>query len=176
LDALDDEIIQQSWVSWVKKTKGKKKGGVKVGIATRASSRIPKDGRSILEKATQHAVHKDDTSKGNTSNKFLILNNLDNEYIHDVAFKLDLCVENIYTQIEVFKAEEKVRAALAKANYREYLASVNKRIAPQGEEEVQEYNLSVIDNSAREAKVVHTQMSPKNIPSKGRGRPRKLSK
>jgi hypothetical protein len=84
-------------------------------------------------------------------------------------------VENIYTQIEVFKAEEKVRAALAKANYREYLASVNKRTAPQGEE-VQEYNLSVIDNSAREAKVVHTQMSPKNIPSKGRGRPRKLSK
>jgi GH18 family chitinase len=76
----------------------------------------------------------------------------------------------------VFKAEEKVRAALAEANYREYLASVNKRIAPQGEEEVQEYNLSVIDNSAREAKVVHTQMSPKNIPSKGRGRPRKLSK
>lgn len=173
---MDDEIIQQSWVSWVKKTKGKKKGGVKVGIATRASSRIPKDGRSILEKTTQHVVHKDDTSKGNTSNKFLVLNNLDNEYIHDVAFKLDLCVENIDTQIEVFKAEEKVRAALAKANYREYLASVNKRTAPQGEEEVQEYNLSVIDNSARGAKVVHTQMSPKKIPSKGRGRPRKLSK
>ncbi|CAD6240160.1 unnamed protein product [Miscanthus lutarioriparius] len=46
LDALDDEIIQQSWVSSVKKTKGKKKGGGKVGSPTsgaspRAASMMP---------------------------------------------------------------------------------------------------------------------------------------
>lgn len=142
-------------------------------IATRASSRIPKDGRSILEKAIQHAAYKDDTSKGITSNPFLVLSNLDNEYIHDVTAQLDLDVENIDTQIEVFRAEEKVRAALAEANYREYLDSVNKKTAPQGEEELQEYNLNVIDNSARGAEDVITQMSPKVPPKRDRGRPKK---
>jgi hypothetical protein len=160
-----------------RRRKKKRKREGKVVIATRASSRISKDGRSILEKATQHAAYKDDTSKGTTSsNPFLVLSNLDNEYIHDVTAQLDLVVENIDTQIEVFRAEEKVRAALAEANYREYLDSVNKRTAPLGEEELQEYNLNMIDNSARGAKDVMTQMSPKVPPKRGRGRPKKKSK
>lgn len=168
LDEIYEDSSQQTWVSSAKKKKKRKNGGGKVIIATRASSKIPKDGRSILEKATQHATYKDDTSNGTTSsNQFLVLSNLDNEYTLDVTAKLDLNLENIDTQIEVFRAEENVRAILAEANYKEYLDSVNKKIAPQGEEELQEYNLSVIDNSAREAGDVHTQLSPK-IPRRGR--------
>jgi hypothetical protein len=41
-----------------------------------------------------------------------------------------LNIDNIDTQIEVFRAEEKVRAALAEANYKDYLASVNRKTAP----------------------------------------------
>lgn len=177
LDEILEDPTQQAWVSSAKKKKGKRKGEGKVVIATRASSRIPKDGRSILEKATQHAAYKDDTSTGTTSsNPFLVLSNLDNEYIHDVTVQLDLDVENIDTQIEVFRAKEKVRAALAEANYRKYLDSVNKKTVPQGEEELQEYTLEVIDNSARGTEDVITQMSPKVPPKRGRGRPKKKSK
>lgn len=116
----------------------------------------------------------DDISKGTTiSNQFLVLNSLDDTYIQDVVTKLDLNIENIDTQIEVFRAEEKVRAALAEANYTEYLASVNKKTAPQGEQELQEYSLDVIDNSARGPEDVSTQTSSRGARvTRGRGRPR----
>jgi hypothetical protein len=55
-------------------------------------------------------------------------------YIHayepSIVTNLDLNIDNIDTQIEVFRAEEKVRAALAEANYKDYLASVNRKTAP----------------------------------------------
>jgi hypothetical protein len=55
-------------------------------------------------------------------------------YIHayepSTVTNLDLNIDNIDTQIEVFRAEEKVRAALAEANYKDYLASVNRKTAP----------------------------------------------
>jgi hypothetical protein len=55
-------------------------------ITTRASSRISNDGRTIQEKATQPASDKDNTSKGTTSsNQFLVLNTLADEYIEDVV-------------------------------------------------------------------------------------------
>jgi hypothetical protein len=136
-------------------------------MATRASSRIPKDGRTVLEKATQHVQQKNDTSKGiHISNQFLILNNLENDYICDVASTLDLNIENVDTQLEVFKAEERVRAALAEANYKEYSASVNKRTSPQDEEEIQEYNLEAFDNLARDAEGMPKQLILKT-PQKG---------
>lgn len=136
-------------------------------MATRASSRIPKDGRTVLEKATQHVQQKNDTSKGtHISNQFLILNNLENDYICDVASKLDLNIENVDTQLEVFKAVERVRAALVEANYKEYLASVNKRTTPQDEEEIQEYNLEAFDNSARDAEGMPKQLKLKTPPKK----------
>jgi hypothetical protein len=108
-----------------------------------------------MEKAIQRTQDKNDTSKGMcASNPFLVLNSLDNEYINDVAPKLDLTIENIDTQLEVFRAEERVRGALAEANYKEDLASVNKKTSPQGEEELQEFSLDVIDNSARDVEVL----------------------
>lgn len=96
-----------------------------------------------MEKAIQRAQDKNDTSKGiSNTNQFLVLNNISNGYIHDVTASLGLDIDDIDTQIEVFRAEEKVRAALAEANYKEYLAYVNSKTAPQGEEATQEYNLN----------------------------------
>lgn len=76
----------------------------------------------MLEKATQRASEKDDLNSGtHSSNQILFLSNLDNNYIQDIVSKLDLDVSNIDDQLETFRAEEVVRAALAEANYREYL-------------------------------------------------------
>ena len=145
-------------------------------IATRVSNKIQKDGRSMLEKDIQQAQNKDDLSKGiSESNQFLVLNNLSNDYIQDVASALDLDIVNIDTQIEVFRAEEKVRAALAEANYKEYLDSVNKKTTPQGEEAIQEYSLNAIDNTSRGFAVESNNETVLVAPRK-RGRPKKLSK
>lgn len=61
---------------------------------------------------------------------------------------LDIEIENVDTQIDVFREEERVRVALAEANYK-FLASVNKRTAPLGEE-LQKYMMNVADNSVRD--------------------------
>lgn len=176
IDEVTEEILQQPWVSSAKKKKDKNKGAMKVVVATRTSSRVPKDGRTVMEKAIQRTQDKNDTSKGMcASNPFLVLNSLDNEYINDVASKLDLTIENIDTQLEVFRAEERVRGALAEAKYKEYLALVNKKTSPQGEEELHEFSLGVIDNSARDVEVLSRQVDVKDPPKK-RGRPKKKSK
>jgi len=172
------EDSQHPWMVSRSKKKKKKQRRTKGIIATRESSRVPKDGRTMLEKAVQRAEAKDVTTKGNVStNQFLILNELDNDYIHNVASELDLEIENIDTQIETFKAEERVRAALAEANYKEYLDRINKKNAPRGEEELQEFSLSIIDNSTREVGLENS--SPHNessVPPRGRGRPKNKKK
>lgn len=82
-----------------------------------------------MEKATQRAQDKDVASKGTTSaNQFLILNELNTEHIQNIAAGLDLEIDNLDTHIETFRAEERIRAALAKANYRDYLDKINKRL------------------------------------------------
>jgi hypothetical protein len=91
----------------------------------------------MMEKATQHTKERNELSKGkNNSNQFLVLNNLSNEDIKKVTDNLDITIENIDDQIEVFRVEERARATFAEANRKEYLASVNKKTAPQGDEEL----------------------------------------
>jgi hypothetical protein len=140
LDEFLKDIKYETWVSKSNRKKQTKKGRGIITVAIRTSSRVPKDGRSMMEKSTQHAKERNEIIKGtNNANHFLILNNLSNEYIKNVT-------DN---QLEVFRAEERVRAALAEANYKEYLASTNRKTAPQGDEELQEFSLKVVDNSAR---------------------------
>lgn len=71
-------------------------------------------------------------------------------------------------QIDTFRAEEKVRAALAEANYKEYLEKGKKNTTPPGEEELQELTLSIIDNSSRGAELDKGNIS-QQVPPKGRG-------
>lgn len=149
LEEILEEIFYETWVSSIAKKKEKKLGRGRAVVTTRTSNGAPKDGRTILEMVTQRAQARDDTSKGiNDSNQFLSLNNLSNEYIHDIMDNLDIEIENVDTQIDVFREEERVRVALAEANYK-FLASVNKRTAPLGEE-LQKYMMNVADNSVRD--------------------------
>jgi hypothetical protein len=150
LDEFLKDIKYETWVSKSNRKKQTKKGRGIITVAIRTSSRVPKDGRSMMEKSTQHAKERNEIIKGtNNANHFLILNNLSNEYIKNVTDNLDISIENIDNRLEVFRAEERVRAALAEANYKEYLASTNRKTAPQGDEELQEFSLKVVDNSAR---------------------------
>jgi hypothetical protein len=171
-----DESCQHPWVASGSKKKRRQQQKKKVFMATRTSARVPKDGRTMMEKAIQRAEANDISTKGKTSaNQFLVLNNLDNEHIHNVVSELDLDIENIDTQIDIFKAEERVRAALAEANYKEYLEKANRKTAPQGEEGLSELNLSIIDNSTRGVELQHADKM-KKLPPKGRGRPKKKLK
>jgi small-conductance mechanosensitive channel len=132
-----EDIEYETWVSKSNKKKQTKKDKRRITMATRTSSRVPKDGRTMMEKAKQHAKERNELSKGkNNSNQFLVLNNLSNEDIKNVTDNLDITIENIDDQIEVFRVEERARATFAEANRKEYLASVNKKTAPQGDEEL----------------------------------------
>lgn len=114
------------------------------------------------------------TSGGNSfSNQFLVLNHLDNGYISNVASELHLVIENVDTQLDTFRAKERVRAALAEANYIEHLAKINKKTAPQGEE-LMDLALNTTDNSSRGAQLESEHDTHK--PPKGRGRHRKKQK
>lgn len=62
------EDSQHTWKISCSKKQNKKKKGSKVIIATRASSRNSKDGRTMLEKAMQRAQLKDEATKGNSTN------------------------------------------------------------------------------------------------------------
>lgn len=85
LSSGNEKFNEDSRHLWVvsgskRKKKTKKKGSVMISIRT--NSRIPKDGRTEMEKVIQKAQANDEGAKGNSfSNQFLILNNLDNDHI-----------------------------------------------------------------------------------------------
>ena len=64
------------------------------------------------------------------TNPFAILNSVPNDELRNVLVDLDIDVENLDGQINMFKAEELVRANLAQANYKDYLDIINKKTAP----------------------------------------------
>jgi len=66
-----------------KKSKGAKK---KVVVATRVSSRIPRDGIPIADKAMKRARERDEL----TGNPFTILNNTSNDSLKEIALDLDI--------------------------------------------------------------------------------------
>ena len=74
-----------------------------------------------------------------------ILNSAPNSYLKEVMGDLDIEGSDLDAQINIFKAEEIVRADFAKGNYKAYLDKINKRNAPQGED-IQDLAMSAIDN------------------------------
>ena len=55
------------------------------------------------------------------SNPFTILNNTSNACLEKVILDLDIEIENVEEQIDIFKVEELARAAIAEANYKAFL-------------------------------------------------------
>lgn len=119
-------------------------------IASRTSSRIPRDGISITEKASKRARERNDTSGMFSQNPFTVLNNTSNAYLHAVMLDLDLEVDNIDEQIDVFKLEELARVAMAEANYNHFLETQKAKTAPQNNEETADVSLEVISNEVRD--------------------------
>lgn len=63
-----------------------------------------------------------------TQNPFTVLNNTSNSSLHVVI--IDLEVDNIDEQLDVFKLEELARAAVVEANYKHFIESQKARDAP----------------------------------------------
>jgi hypothetical protein len=107
-----DEEEGSKWDVVVNK-RGRKKTTTKGPMgATRASSRIPRDGIPILEKATMRALEKDITQGISSSNTFTILNQEHNETLASVLKDISIELDNYDDQIDAFKEEEKLRAAI----------------------------------------------------------------
>jgi len=118
---LDMENDCQGWQS-PKSKKSKKKNMRQLMVATRTSSRVPRDGIPIATKAANRAKAKNTiTGTITTTNPFTVLNNASTAFLEKVIIDLDIEVENVEEQIDIFRAEELARAAIAKANYEAFL-------------------------------------------------------
>jgi hypothetical protein len=117
----DMENVCQGWQS-PKTRKSKKKKRKQVVVATRTSSRVPRDGIPIATKAINKAKAKDNTTCIISSqNPFTVLNDTATASLKEVILDLDIEVENVEEQIDIFRVEKLARATIAEANYAAYL-------------------------------------------------------
>lgn len=73
--------------------------------------------------------------------------------LHDVIADLDLEVDNIDEQIDIFRTEELARAAIAEANYKCFLEKQREKTKPQDESQIEDLAMGVISNKDRGAPV-----------------------
>ena len=100
-------------------------------VATRTSSRVPRDGIPIATKAANRAKAMNTiTGAITTTNPFTVLNNASTAFLEKVIIDLDIEVENVEEQIDIFRAEKLARAAIAKANYKAFLEKQKERQGP----------------------------------------------
>jgi hypothetical protein len=65
-------------------------------------------------------------------------------------FGLDIEVENIEVQLNVFKQEEIARAAVAKANYKKYLEAQKAKNSPDNENELTDLTIELISHQHKD--------------------------
>jgi hypothetical protein len=117
----DGEENGQGWQAPKSKKYKKTK---KVVVATRTSSRVPRDGVLIATKAANRVMERNNMV-GTTQNSFSIQNNTPNSFLQSVIADLDLEIDNMDEQLDVFKVEEIARAKIAEANYNSFLEKQN---------------------------------------------------
>ncbi|CAN6244089.1 unnamed protein product [Urochloa humidicola] len=151
LEVITEEEDNQGWEQAANKKKRLKsiKTRKKPAVASRSSARVVRDGVPIALKAMARTRNRNELQKGINDNHFTILNNAPDDHIAQVISDLDISVPNIDTQINIFRAEELVRADLALANYKKYLDKINSRNAPQSEGDLSELAMEAISNSVR---------------------------
>ena len=127
-----DSDLEKETAGWqLSKSKKKRKGTRKqVMVATRTSSRVPRDRISIATKAANRIKALNDTAGTSSKNPFTILNNTSNDAMGKVIIDLDIEVEDLEEQLDVFRVEENARAAIAEANYKSFLEKQKFRDAP----------------------------------------------
>lgn len=74
-----------------------------------------------------------DCYSGNSgsSNPFIVLNNTPTVLLQQVIGDLDISIDNVEEQIDIFRAKELSRATLVEANYRNYLEKLKNKNSPQ---------------------------------------------
>jgi len=90
-------------------------------VAIRTSSLVPRDGIPIATKAMNRVRALNNSLGTSSQNPFTILNNTSSDALQKDIFDLDLKVEDVDEQLNVFRAEEVARAAIAEANYKSFL-------------------------------------------------------
>lgn len=92
---------------------------------------MPRDGIPIATKAANRAKAKNTiTGTATSTNTFTILNSASTAALEKVILDLDIEVENVEKQIDVFKVEELARAAIVEANYKVFLEKQKERQGP----------------------------------------------
>lgn len=131
--------------------KKKKRSRKQIAVASRTSSRVPRDGVPIAEKAAQRAKARNVISgnSSSTPNPFTVLNNATSSELCSIMHDLDLDGENLEEQVSVFKVEELARAAIAEANYKQYLERLKDKDKPIEEDFVDDLVMGTITNSQR---------------------------
>jgi hypothetical protein len=101
--------------------------------------------------AAKRKKKQNDTTCNTSKNCFTILNDLDDEVLMQTAKDLEISLasddEGCKSQIMAMKAEERLRASIAEANYKAYLEKMNLKESVHDEDIL---DLTVIDNSQRE--------------------------
>jgi len=132
-----EDEVSQGWVTSASKKKTHSHKTVqrkKVVVATRTSSRVPRDGVPIADKATKRKHGRDNLISGLTpTNPFTVLNSIPNDELKKVLTDLDIEVEDLDKHIDAFKAEELVRTDIAQAKYKLHLDRCNKLSEPHNE-------------------------------------------
>jgi hypothetical protein len=149
-----DGLNQAKWGKGKSGNKNPKKKKKQVQ-ATRQSSRLRSHGGlSIQKMATKRKqVQNLEIPGNNFNNSFAILNNIDDDVLVKSAKDLDITLaeneEGCYEQITAIKAEEKLRAHLAEANY---LAHLENLAHNEGGNDEDILDLTIIDNSQRDVR------------------------
>lgn len=116
----DCEGGSKEWKT-TKASKFKKQKSKRVVVASRSSSRIPRDGIPIAEKAARRTMEKNGLSGKTNSNPFPVVNNTEYAILQNVMRDLGLESEDLGEQLDDFRSDELARAAIAEANYKNYL-------------------------------------------------------
>jgi hypothetical protein len=153
-DMMDDESFMDKdsegeQTVWQAPKSRKVKKHKKVVMATRTSSRVPRDGIPIAKKTAQRAMEINSFT-GTNSNPFTILNNCPNSVLQSVIVDLDLEMGNVDECLDAFKAEEIARAKIAEAKYNSFLEKQNQKTAPKTVEEEHDLTMQVISNVQRD--------------------------
>jgi hypothetical protein len=96
------------------------------------------------------AIARDDISGMRSQNPFTVLNNAPDTILHDIMPYLDIEVENVEVQLNVFKQEEIARAAVAEVNYKKYLEAQKAKNSHDNENELTDLTMEVISNQHRD--------------------------
>jgi hypothetical protein len=132
-----------------KKKKKKTKRGI--AVATRTSSRVPRDGVPIAKKAAQRAKIRNESSgiSSLSRNPFTVLNNTLTSELCSIMHDLDLEGEDLEEQVEIFRVEELARVAIAEANYKQYLEKLKEKEKPREEDFLEDLVMETITNIQR---------------------------